>query len=156
MRGILEPEPILDQPQPTGLTYQGVEDLLQAFRPQPLAKVGQQGVVRQGTFQADLQEEAEGDVEADRGDDLAIREPVLTGEQFQLQHEDAIQGRAAETRVSGFQNQPKALEVNDVQPGAENGSRARFLRTTGVRQPSAVSVRWTLTSAEASLNQASL
>ena len=59
VRGVLEPQPVLDQPQPTGLTHQVVENLLQALRSQPLAKIGQQGMVGQRAFQTNPQEQAE-------------------------------------------------------------------------------------------------
>lgn len=68
-------------------------------------------------FQTDPQEQTEGNVEADRAhDDFAVREPVRTSQEFQFQQEDAIERWATETFVRGFQNRPKGLEVDDVQP----------------------------------------
>ena len=120
MCGILEPQPIFDQPQPPRLTHQGIENLLHPFRPLPVPKVGQHGRVRQRTFQTDPQEQAVVNAETGRRHDLAVREPILTGQEFQLQQEDAVKGRTAETRVSGFQRRPIGLKVNGLrQPPQE-------------------------------------
>jgi len=114
MRGVLQPQAILDQTQPPRLAHQVVEDLLQTFGPQPLAKIGKQGVVRQRAFQTDPQEYPVGDVEAGGSDHFAVRQPILPGQEFQFQHEDAVEWRPAKGFVRRFHKRPKLLKVDGL------------------------------------------
>lgn len=112
MRGILEAQTVLDQPQSAGLTDQSVKNRLQARRPQALTKVGQQGMVRQRAFQTDAQEQPVRDVEASGCNNLPIGQAVLAGQQLQLQHENTIERRPPKALVGRFQARPKLFEVD--------------------------------------------
>jgi len=94
MRGVLEPQPILDQPQTPRLAHQGIEHLLEPLGSQTIAKIGHRGVMGQRAFQAQTQKEPMGDVKTHRPDDFTVREFIVPLQQFQLQQNHGIQRRS--------------------------------------------------------------